>query len=270
MFSSGENNIQIVNSKSIPYRDIKILFKYQQDGSLFQLAMAVDALQRIDPAKPFSIDLYIPYFPGSRQDRVCNEGEALSAKVYANFINSLNFRSVHIFDPHSEVTPALINNVVVHNNYELVFKSLTHFTHKFDKYFDFVLISPDAGSNKKIFELSKKLKGKPVIRCDKKRNLATMEIEDTEIYYNESLKGKVAVIVDDICAGGRTFKEIAKKLRKFKPDNIILIVSFFEGLAKKHDLMESGIDHVYTTDALDFVGENDYFTPFYIDDLMSF
>jgi len=41
------------------------------------------------------------------------KGEALSVKVFAGLINNLNLTSVTIFDPHSEVISALLNNCLV-------------------------------------------------------------------------------------------------------------------------------------------------------------
>ena len=58
-----------------------------------------------------TINLFLPYFPGARQDRVMVAGESLTVKVYANLINDLKLNKVTIFDPHSDVTPALLEKV---------------------------------------------------------------------------------------------------------------------------------------------------------------
>ena len=58
------------------------------------------------------------------------------------------------------------------------------------------------------------------------------------------------VICDDICAGGRTFIELAKKLKEKNAAEIVLIVSHYEGTANKTALREAGIDKVITTDSL--------------------
>ena len=266
IFSSGESHIRFTSMASFWDETIDIFLSFKQDTHIIQLCHAVDAIRRIK--SDMKINLYIPYFPGGRQDRVCNSGEPLSVKVYANIINALNLHKVFIFDPHSEVTPALINNCFVINNHDFIGKVINIICNNTNKTKnDFLLISPDAGSNKKIFNLSKSLGGIPVVRCDKKRNLETMAIEGTEIYFSGSMEGKIALMVDDICAGGRTFKELAKIIKPFNPDKIYLVVSFFEGLAKQHDLKESGIDGVFMTDAHHEI-HNDYFTSISIQALM--
>ena len=57
------------------------------------------------------IHLYTPYFLGSRSDRKFEEGSNNYLKdVICPIINSLNFESVTILDPHSDVLEACLNN----------------------------------------------------------------------------------------------------------------------------------------------------------------
>jgi ribose-phosphate pyrophosphokinase len=236
-FKSGENHLQILAPSS---SHVQVMFRYSGDQSLIQLLLLTDALRRQGANV---IDLCIPYFPGARQDRVCNSGEPLSVKVYADLINQQHYQKVCIFDPHSDVVVALLDKVQVVKNHQFVRDVVN------DLRSDFILVSPDAGSNKKIFELSSQLGGLPVIRADKIRDVRNGAIIGTEIYCDD-LSGKTAVIVDDICAGGRTFIELAKKLKAKNCKKIILIVSHYEGTADEKKLMESGIDAIYTTDSL--------------------
>mgnify|MGYP000371171909 CR=1 FL=1 len=67
-----------------------------------------------------NLNLILGYVPYARQDRICNNGESLAIKVFTNFINSLNFTCVLIFDPHSDVTPALINSVCTFSKEEIL------------------------------------------------------------------------------------------------------------------------------------------------------
>jgi ribose-phosphate pyrophosphokinase len=106
-FGSGENHLQILAPSS---NRVEIMFRYSGDQSMIQLLLMTDALRRQGAAE---IDLYIPYFPGARQDRVCNQGEPLSAKVYADLINQQRYRKVFVFDPHSDVVVALLDNEAV-------------------------------------------------------------------------------------------------------------------------------------------------------------
>lgn len=258
LFKSGENHVQLLNDYS--GYEIDLFFRYAGDQSLFKLAMIVDALRRQGHV---DLSLTIPYFPGARQDRVCNSGEALSVKVYADFINALNFRSVKIFDPHSEVTTAVVNNSVGVKNHEFVQRAISKHPS------EYTLVSPDAGANKKIFDLAKYLGGPKVIRADKIRDTKDGSIIGTEVFADD-LVGQTLVVVDDVVSGGRTFIELAKKLKEKNAAKIILIVSHHEGVANKALLKESGIDQVITTDSLPLacLSSDEFTTVFPIEELI--
>lgn len=98
----------------------------------------------------------------------------------------------------------------------------------------FYLISPDAGSNKKIFDLAKLIDyDGEIIRCDKLRDIVTGNIIET-IVYKDDLNGKDCLIVDDICDGGRTFIQLATALKQKNCGKIYLIVT--------HGIFSSGFD----------------------------
>lgn len=249
-FGSGEYHVQVATPVA---EHVEILFRYQGDQSILQLILLTDALRRHGAKQ---IDLLIPYFPGARQDRVCNQGEALSVKVYADLINQQHYQKVCLFDPHSDVVVALLNQVQVIKNHHFIQEILK--AHQLQEAEDaLVLVSPDAGSNKKIFELSSKLGGLPVVRADKIRDVRTGAILDTEVFSND-LVGKTALIVDDICAGGRTFIELAKKLKAKGCAKIILAVSHYEGGADVNQLAASGIDALYTTNSLTNLAQSEF------------
>ena len=226
---------------------VVIELNFRQDADIIELAMWVDALRR---AGCKSISLHLPYFPGARQDRVCNPGEPLSVKVYADLINNMNFDVVTILDPHSEVTGAVLDRVRMIDNHAFVSDALYKINERHSTS-TFTLISPDAGSNKKIFGVAKEYKGAyPVIRADKLRNLVTGEIIDIQVFATKKdLKGRTAIIIDDICAKGGTFCGLAKKLKELGAANVYLIVTHYEGTATPSILKDSGIDGVYTTDS---------------------
>ncbi|MCD6027133.1 MAG: ribose-phosphate pyrophosphokinae [Solimicrobium sp.] len=236
-FGSGENHFEILAPCS---SYVEIMYRYSGDQSIIQLLLLTDALRRQGADV---IDLCIPYFPGARQDRVCNSGEPLSVKVYADLINQQRYQKVCVFDPHSDVVVALLNNVQVVKNHQFI-KDIVN-----DIGQNVTLVSPDAGSNKKIFELSCQLGGLPVVRADKIRDVKNGAIIDTALYC-EDLSGKTALIVDDICAGGKTFIELAKKLKTKNCKKIVLAVSHYEGTADEEKLADSGINAIYTTNSL--------------------
>lgn len=245
-FSGGEVHPKI---EGVYPENISVKAFIRNADDIMELLLVKNALDQMLYFK--RIDLVIPYVPYARQDRVCNAGEAFSIKVMCDLINSMNFNRVTIYDPHSDVTPALINNCRVVPQEEIfsLFKNMDMLK--------YTLVSPDAGAEKKVHKVSEKFDGLQVIYAGKIRNTKTGEIVATKVDWGYSLKGKDILIVDDICDGGRTFIEIAKKLHRFKPQSINLYVT--HGIFSKgyEPLFEAGIKKIFTTDSFEQTYEVD-------------
>lgn len=245
-FPSGEAYVKLTEPGELR-KDVDIHYRWTGDSSLMILLNLVNALRL---KKVTGLRLFCPYFPGCRSDRVGkkNEGEALSSKVYADIINTANFDEVVVFDPHSDVVPAVLNNRTVVTNHEFV----KHVFRQINE--DLIVISPDAGANKKVFELVEFLGNKNlVVRADKKRDVETGKLvpgECTVFATMDELKGKACVIVDDICSRGGTFIALANALRNLGVTNIYLVVSHYEGCADPAKLKAAGITQVYATTSL--------------------
>ena len=242
VFSGGEVHINIEDIKMDGY----IYASITNSEDLIKLLMVTDAYKRKFNITP---ELYLPYIPYARQDRVCNNGEALSIKVFANLINSQNYPAVHVLDPHSDISTALINNVKVTDNTALVKKVWDNDLKSYHKD-DLYLVSPDAGALKKTHKVAKAIGyDREVIFCEKQRDTKTGEITGTKIYC-DNIEDNNFILVDDICDGGRTFIEIAKVLKEKGANRIILVVShgiFSKGL----DCIFEYIDDIYTTTSFD-------------------
>lgn len=229
-FSGGEIQFRLKDPNSVKDYNVEIFVNITNSADVMALLMATDALRR---AGCGTIDLMMPYIPYARQDRVCAPGEALSLKVFADLINSQNYRSVEVWDAHSDVALALIDRVQHKKQYRFVNPLLLTSDHDY-------LVSPDAGSLKKIYEISG---GVPVIRADKTRDPETGAITGTSVYC-DVLGNKNVLIVDDICDGGRTFIELARVLKGKTYGNIDLYVThgiFSKGL----DVFEGLVDTIY-------------------------
>lgn len=243
-FPSGEIQVKLTNDFDTSDTEsfgnqIIIIGSILSSDHFFELAQLVDAIRR--QFITISIGLSMPYCAYSRQDRVCNEGEAFSLKVFTNLINSLGFDQIQTWDNHSDVSSALLNN-----SFNIpVDKLLTDVTA--ERHFDF-FISPDAGANKKVQSCSKQ-SNVPMLRADKIRDTATGKILDTILYSTpDELLGKRILIIDDLCDGGRTFTELAKAIHLIQPDCIIELYVTHGFFSKGIDpLIESGIHHIYTT-----------------------
>ena len=244
-FSGGEEHIRFNALDAQNISKIEIVERLTDSSKTMRLMLAVDALKRMTNNST-AIELVIPYFPYARQDRVCVAGEALGASVMAQFINNLGFSKVTIWDAHSDVSPALLNNVVNIEQTAIVSRCEA-LQEKLTKG-QLTLISPDAGASKKTLKLAQQYTGKiEVIQANKQRNLATGEIVKTEILGD--VAGKDLLIVDDICDGGRTFIELAKVLKENGANSIALFVT--HGILSKGLAVFDGlIDAIYTTDSI--------------------
>jgi len=224
----------------------KINAKLQRSDDVMALAMLVDAINQRDPGA--KINLVCPYVPYARQDRVCNWGEAHSLKVFGRFINSLNFNTVTVVDPHSDVTAGVIDRIKIIPQLDVA--------RTFKPFYDRVMesncvfVSPDAGANKKTSNLAAYFNHREFVRGDKLRDLATGNIKETVVYCDD-LQGTDVIIADDICDGGMTFIKLAEALRKKNCGKVVLFVT--HGIFSKgfNNLFHNGIDEIYTTNSFD-------------------
>jgi ribose-phosphate pyrophosphokinase len=222
IFAGGEPHIKI-NTDFDLSQSVSVTHRLNSFEDLGLLCMAVDALKRMHCSLGA---LVIPYFPAARQDRVMIKGEPLSVKVYADIINTFTFKKVIVFDAHSEVTPALLNNCEVVPNHKFIQQVIKQI------HSSITLISPDGGALKKIYKLSEFLGGLPVVECSKSRDVKTGKLTGFKVY-EEDLAGRDCLIVDDICDGGGTFIGLAEELKKKNAGKLFLAVShgiFSKGL----------------------------------------
>ena len=172
-----------------------------------------------------NIQLYTPYFMGARSDRRFTEGDANYLKqVICPIINSQKFESVTILDPHSDVLEACLDNFVKISNHDIVRQALTAIDNRNDAQDRIVLVSPDAGAYKKIFDVAQKFGINKIITATKVRDVRTGKILHTEIPTLDQHEDLQYVIIDDICDGGRTFLELAKAIHDSRPTAKVYLV----------------------------------------------
>lgn len=249
-FPGGELKVQIPSGPGI--WQYLITSRFASSDDLMKVCLAVDAIRR-GPA-PAPISLFMPYMAYARQDRVMATGESLSIKVVADIINSLNFERVFIFDPHSDVTPALLKDCTVISSHGFVRNVVTAITKKIarDTPVDFTLIAPDAGALKRTYKLAEALNIPRILCAQKHRNTQTGEITGTSIDLMDSPQGTQLLMVDDICDGGRTFIELAKAIRRncSAPPNLHLAVS--HGIfSNGYEVVADEFQTVWTTTSFD-------------------
>lgn len=194
--------------------------------------------------KTNQVVLDIDFFPYSQMDRAMPT-HGFSLKYVAQIINDLKFDEVTIKDPHSNVTPALLNNCRVQYPVTAMFDGDADF----EEYYDMVFY-PDNGACKKYSEI---IDFKKYRFGNKKRNLETGEIICYEVIADEEdIKGKRILIVDDICMGGRTFVEAAKALKEMGASKVGVYITHMMPQSKHfYETKGDGyLDEILTDDTL--------------------
>lgn len=253
-FPGGECHIKF-DANFKPTESVRLNMRLNSADDIMLLHLAVDALRRMEVKH---IELFIPYLPYARQDRVMVPGEPLSIKVMTVLLNALHLNKIIIYDVHSEVSIALLDNVTNITNTQMVKTFLKNLELK-----NYLLISPDLGAYKKITKLAQVIGYQnEIVTGLKVRNLATGEIIKTDID-KTGLGGKPCLIIDDICDGGRTFIELAEVLKNRNAGDLYLIVS--HGIFS-HDaltrLKTAGFKNVCGSNSISNRVEDDFYKEF--------
>jgi ribose-phosphate pyrophosphokinase len=247
-FPGGEPNFRILG---IP-TDVEKLIITQRYNSVADLVLIIIANDAARRAGFKDISLYLPYFPAARQDRVCNPGESLTVKVFADLINSCKFSDVKIYSPHSEVTPALLDNVSI-VDYDGDFLKMIIVSNSYDTYKEINIVCPDAGAGKRVGKLAKFIAAEfplmkvNLIRCEKVRDVSTGALKEFFVQADD-LGVYPTIICDDIVAYGGTFKGLGDVLRQKHAGDLVLFTSHadcIEGLQNMVDYFH----RVYTTNS---------------------
>lgn len=251
-FSQFPNNETIVDGKQIReaiesvypksmFESHIIDFKYEDDKDLVRLMFVK---KHLDDNGYRGIELRIHYMPYSRMDRV-EDGSVFTLKHVAHFINYLKFRHVVVIEPHSDVTPAVLDNVRVEylNKSKNLAKVMSAVN--FDREKDYLML-PDAGASKRYKDLT----GFNIVEGSKVRDFGTGEIISFEVH-GDIEEGAKVIIVDDLCSKGGTFLGSAQALREKGAGDIFLLVTHCEETIFEGDILYTDlIKHVYTTDTL--------------------
>jgi ribose-phosphate pyrophosphokinase len=220
---------------------LRIFTRLNHANDLMMALFVKDTLDYLDFEH---VELHVSYLLAARMDRVMLDGEPFSLKVVAAVLNQANFRKIKIFDPHSEVSTALIGRSYAVTNHLFVRDALANYARVYPGEAP-CLVSPDAGALKKIHKLAQSLGIENVVECMKERDVKTGALTNFKTMTGD-LHGQTCFIVDDICDGGGTFAGTAQMLKEKGAGKVNLIVS--------HGIFSKGssigyIDDIYTTDS---------------------
>lgn len=203
-FSDGEIYVQIQES----VRGVDCFLMQPTcspvNENLMELLILLDALKRASAGR---ITVVMPYFGYGRQDRKAAGREAITAKLVADLLTTAGAQRVVTLDLHAPQIMGFFNILVDHLYASPV---LLEFIRALGRK-DFVLVSPDVGGVARARAFAKKLDDSPLAIIDKRRSQHNV----AEVFsVVGDVKGKVAIMVDDLVDTAGTLVKGAELLRK--------------------------------------------------------
>lgn len=253
-FADSECRIRV--EEDVEGKDVFIIQSLSNpvDAHLMELLLMGDAVRRGEPRKIIAV---LPYHSYARQDRIHRPGECLSAQVVARLIESVGFDKLVTLELHNEAILGFFRIPVIHGS------GLSVFQKEVEKIKDdVVVITPDAGALKRAQKFAETL-DLPLALIEKKRDLDHAH-KLISMKVVGDVKGKTAIIVDDVIVTGGTLVNAAYLLKEKGAKKVIAAVTHadFVGGAGKI-LNDSPLDQVWVTDTITIPKEM-YFSKLHI------
>jgi ribose-phosphate pyrophosphokinase len=238
-FSGGEPHVQL-DPKQIEGQYLWLDARLgTADGFLRTLAV-LDAARACHPRR---LGLFIPYFPGARQDRR-QPGTPFTLSLYADAIARLAPDVVVTLDPHSDVLAARLDIEIIPAHAAM--DRLPTYTG---------WICPDAGAEKRVHEAARALNQHRILHARKTRNAATGKLSGFQCE-PITTPGNY-LVVDDICDGGGTFIGLADAIRAPGTESADHTLDLWTS----HGIFSKGLGEllnrfraIHTTDSFPFAG----------------
>lgn len=206
----------------------------------------------------WSREVYIPFLPFSRQDRVCHFGESLSLEVFISCLASLGVKSLYCYDVHNKdaYQNACANANIKFSSYPNILPTAVH--KAFVKLPYDVIFYPDrSASEHGIAEILSDLNCNDIKKIYLKKERFTLPMNTPEVVFSmdrdrsdiDSVDGLHVLINDDICDGGKTFITACNTfLTGAAKIDLFVTHGLFTG--NYQDLLDGGISNIYTTNSV--------------------
>jgi ribose-phosphate pyrophosphokinase len=233
-FSEGEIRVKI--NENVRGKDVFVVQPTcpPPNENLMELLTMMDALKR---ASAYRITAVIPYFGYARQDRKDQPRVPITAKLVANLLTVAGADRVLTVDLHAGQIQGFFDIPVDHLLAVGVF--IDYFSGL--KLKDITVVSPDVGGIKMARAYAKRL-GADLAIIDKRRKSP----DSTEVMHIlGEVKGRNAIIVDDLIATGSSLFEAVQTLKEAGAKSIYAAITHgvlsgpaLERLDKSNDLKE--------------------------------
>ncbi|MDC4186729.1 ribose-phosphate diphosphokinase [Loigolactobacillus coryniformis] len=239
-FSDGE--IQINLEESIRGDEVFVIQSISDpiNKSLMELMIMIDALRR---ASAKFINVVIPYYGYSRQDRKARSREPITAKLIANLLQMDGATRVIALDLHAAQLQGFFDIPVDH----LQAAPLLANYFKACGLTDVVVVSPDHSSVARARQMATLLGGAPIAIIDRRQSTTTGE----NLSIIGDVAGKKAIVVDDMIDTGHRIISSTEALKRAGATKVYATGThavFSDNATAK--LQASAVEQVVVTDSI--------------------
>ncbi|KZV70796.1 phosphoribosyl pyrophosphokinase [Peniophora sp. CONT] len=243
-FSNGETNVKI--SESVRDEDVFILQTSSGDVNdhLMELLILISACKGASARR---ITAVVPCFPYARMDKKDKSRAPITAKLVANMLVVAGCDHVITMDLHANQIQGFFD-IPVDNLYSEPLM-LQYIRRNIVGWENGIIVSPDAGGAKRVTAIADKL-GLEFALFHRKRDGKKPTEEVLELLVGD-VKGKVAIVVDDMIDSGNTLTMAARSLKENGASAIHALIS--HGLfseARMHILQDLPLDSLVVTNTV--------------------
>jgi ribose-phosphate pyrophosphokinase len=174
------------------------------NDSIMELLLMIDALRR---ASAYRITAVVPYYGYAKQDKKTKGREPISAKLVANMIAVAGAERLVTLDLHAAQIQGFFDLPV--DNLEAAPTLGGYLKREGLDGHNVVVVSPDAGGVPRVEKMAKRLRSTLAIVFKRRPEPDVSEV--TEIVGD--VRGKVAVVIDDMISTGGTLAKAAEALK---------------------------------------------------------
>jgi ribose-phosphate pyrophosphokinase len=237
-FPDGERYIRIggdIESSAVVIQSTG----YPQDQNLLELFLIISTLKSLDVE---NIKVVIPYFGYGRQEKRFKSGEAISAAVISNLLETSGAKEIFSINLHEDSVCDFFN--IPAYNLSAMPLIANYIGQNFENP---LIVAPDKGALPFAEEIAK------ILGCEsdylEKTRISPQKVETKT--KNLEVKNREAVIIDDIISTGGTIVNASRILSKHGASKIVVAcihpVMVDDALLR---IFSTGVDDVIATDTL--------------------
>jgi ribose-phosphate pyrophosphokinase len=225
-FSNGEIMVEI--NESIRNKHAFVICSANTgsiNDDLMQSILIADACNRSDVGK---LTIVLPYFPYSRSDKKDKQRVPIGASAVAKILYCFNVANIVSMDLHSGqiqgFTQKGFHNIFAINEISNIL--VANFLTSPEEKSKYVLVSPDAGSIKRIESYANMLKMNYIIMHKQRDYTKLSTINNVILIGDEKVYvGKIGIVIDDMADTMGTMIAVTDELIKKGLDSVIIAVT---------------------------------------------